>query len=378
MDPLVVFKKNLSETGFDDVEGIRTEIERIDKSNSKVNSPRFNKKPGISERGKYYRLYPERDSLIRTALLHAALYVRCDDAIEPKSRPAYDRFFGSEYDGPEPQVLEANDAPDVELYRVPIQREDSDDDVPPLIRDIEKLASLHINNDEKLTEETDGVPVWLLPRYNIELEEKLGDGEISAPDRLDTFDLSDWRSSHSVSEDVRVEDGTADEVERPAPLTDADEQDLIDNGEGTEQTKRDTRQTQQQSPQETRNQKAYSHAPQQESDSVSAQDKLFREETGRTSADVSPDTGNDVPVSQLSGPALLLGDDQYEMSDEEVQELLDDLKLDENADPETVIKTLFEALDERNNLRDQLLELADLVNIERILGEPVAIAEQKD
>ena len=355
--------ESLKRRGYYDNEGIRTDIERISKDNSKVNSPRFNQKPGETSTSSSYRQYPIRDTLIRTANLHAALRIRCDSGVDEVVEPAYSNYFETTYDGPEPQQIDASRLPDVDEYAVPL-RSDSEDEIP-LIEDIKNLAKEHATEGERLSETTDGVPVWLLPRYREELK---AHAEPEGLTSIDSFDLAAWREQHSVSEEVRVEAP----LQEPRPSSEEGQRsrDQIHQRRGgrSHGEEQDSTEGLRSTPSST---DAGESVEQRESQSsvepAGAASRSQRDlETfaqPRSSRPTAPESG------------ISYNEEEYEASEEEMTDLLEHLDLDSEATPEEIFQELNDALEQRERLIEQLDKLSELVNIEALLDEPIAIEQ---
>lgn len=308
---------------------LRDGIETIDKSTSKINSPRFNSKPGESRRNKYYRAYPERDEFIRTVRLHSGLRIRCDDTVATKARPAYECFFAEHYDGPEPVSLDSDACPSVAGYDIP-----TDDKEPiPLIEDIDALAENHHEAGQEINHNTAGVPRWLLRRYKKALDGL--DGDRSGADVIEEFDFEEWRKHNSTSEDIRVET-------EPRPSGDHLS---TENGPqpSSDSTRNDTQDT---------GQSAGGQTPTSESGEYS----------GETGVDKS--TYDDQrPLSNVGSPRQGLTADQIET----LSELVD---AEADPDPEDLFNMLVAAIEEREKFRDALQQVGEVVNLQAILDDP--------
>lgn len=359
--------ESLKNRGYYDNEGIRTHIEWIPKSNSKVNSPRFNKKPGETSRSSSYRQYPDRDKLIRTTYLHAALGIRCDDSVDENVEPAYSNFFETVYDGRELEVLPQAETPDVDDYEIPLDR----DEVIPVVEDLKKLAIEHAEQGKRLTSETDGAHPWLLPQYSVSLRSESESAD--SLEEIDSFDFEEWRTYNSVSEEVRIEDTVQndDSVQTVHPNR---EQSQVsgppqrDAESGLSQTSVGGS--------SDRNQLSGPDvsASSGSSDENSPSDQpTTSHATGSSQGRVSEYTRHAASEATPTSPGITFGGDHYELSDEQMSALLEFLDLDEEATPEEIFESLEDALEQRAKLVEQLRDLGELVNVEALLGEPPAI-----
>ena len=203
------------------------EIETVDKSNSKKNSPRFNKKPGKGIRGRSARRYPERDRLKGIVRLHRELRIIDESSIKPYETPAYFKYFDEIFDadyepddeytpnspthisGPDEDELPIPDGIQVDLYEGPLQMyanvEDSD---LPVIADIKALAEDHADQQARVTNETEGFDEWRLPRYEEELKRALDSADLS---RLEVLDEREERDEAEEEEPAPESAPTASE-----------------------------------------------------------------------------------------------------------------------------------------------------------------------
>ncbi|MCO8268833.1 hypothetical protein NKF06_20210, partial [Haloferax sp. AB510] len=362
---------NLKQRGYYQREGIRTHPEFIDKSNSKTNSPRFNRKPGERVSTSSYRQFPVRDRLVRTAFLHGALRIRCDEVFEDTQKPAYANYFDEKYSGPEVHEFAESDLPVVEDYFVPLKGDDKD--TPPLVEDIKKLAAEHASNRRRLTSETVGVDRWLLPRYTEELQNELDGDDIEELSPVESFDLGDWRRDHSVSDDVRVD-------ELHEPLEQRSQRGSQPTSEPT--SRPETSSHSEEKPSSRKRSATQRRSTDRSTDQVTSDTQ--REETKQGGASQSTITehasapSRSAAPTKPTSPSLQYGGEHYELDDEEVSRLLERLELDEDAEPKEIVQSVFAALESRERIADQLRELSQFVNIEGLLGEPLAIETDEE
>ena len=187
------------------------EIENVDKSNSKTNSPRFNKKPGKGIRGRSARRYPERDRLKGIVRLHRELRIIDDSSTKPYETPAYFEYFEETFDedfepddeytpdspshipGPDEDALPTPEGIQVDLYEGPLQMYanfDVDRDLP-VVAEIKALAEDHADQGVRATDETEGFDEWRLPRYEEELKRALDSADLSGLEVLDELEERD-------------------------------------------------------------------------------------------------------------------------------------------------------------------------------------------
>lgn len=322
----------------------KKDVEVIDKSNSKVNNPRFNIKPGESRSDKYYRSYPERDRLIKTVQLHSELHIRVDDVVPPSARPAYEEYFDREFENNKLIKLSADAAPEIKDYRIPI----TDTEQIPLIADIEKLAQLHLEEMKGLTQNTQGVPRWLLPRYR---EERDGGEDSPELDFIEEFDLQVWRSQHSTSEDVR------EQPDHSHAMTDADETVVSQQSTNTSHPDENDESTSPHSQIETdRNVRQIEtiSEPSSSETTIPASSESPQTPMGETGSD----QGSEAPIA----------DSTYQLSAEQIETLCDPLEIDhDEIDTDALVTALVEALEERDQLRAERDQISDIVNIEALL-----------
>ncbi|MBV0924750.1 ATP-binding protein [Halomicroarcula limicola] len=345
-------------------------VETIDKSNSKVNSPRFNEKPGSTATGKYYRLYPERDGLIKRVRLHSELRIRADDSVAIKGLPAYRRYFETEYDHESITELSPKECPDPEDFEVPVFA-DSPNTIP-LIEDIKKLAETHAAEERAITNETDGVPAWLLPRYQEEFKQH--GTTLESATTIGEFDFDSWRAKHSTSEDVRRGPEFSEPESEPSP----DQPDSPD--------KRPTRSSPadrliESSSETTGRSSSGNHggssSTTETSKGQSSEDSTDLSNFQRSS--VVSDSGTEeasIPEREVPSP---------DFDSQQLEELRSVLELDDDASMATVVDTVRELQSERQriqNERKQLInyleQLSDVVNFEMIFDEPPDLEALKE
>lgn len=183
------------------------EIDRVDKSNSKRNNPRFNKKPGKGIRGRSARRYPERDRLKGLVRLHSELRIVDDDSVKPYEKPAYYKYFDTSYiddlqpqdeftttspvnvTGPDEVSLEVPEGIQSDLYEGTLQMYANleDQDLPPILA-IKNLVKEHAERRNRVTEDTQEFDKWRLPRYEEELKRTLNSADLSELDEIETVE----------------------------------------------------------------------------------------------------------------------------------------------------------------------------------------------
>ncbi|GAB3039768.1 ATP-binding protein [Natronobiforma cellulositropha] len=345
---------------FDDEihEDIPESVEKIDKSKSKINSPRFNKKPGTSASGKYYRAYPERDGVIKCVRLHSELRIRSDAFVPVKSRPAYQRYFEKEHDHDTLTDLSPNECPNLKRFEVPVYADDPND--IPLVDDITELALRHATEERVLTDETEGVPIWLLPRYLEEFEQQGGEPDTATA--IDEFDLEDWRAKYSTSEEVRRGPEFSDPESEPRP-------------EWRESTESQPTDQLIELPDETTGSR---RAPDEEDESPNVRPRSKaqkpRDQSDRTNFQEGA-TDTDVQTSEAG--AFENEPRSRGTNTEYIEELRTALDMDNDVSMESVVDTVQNLQNERKRLqneREQLInylrELDEIVNFTTVFEEP--------
>ncbi|WP_318571177.1 ATP-binding protein [Salinigranum marinum] len=328
-------------------------VEEIDKSGSKINSPRFNSKPGVSKRNKYYRLYPERDELIKTVRLHTELRIQSRESISKKALPAYDRYFEVEQADSSTEFVEVEDAPKIDEFEIPT---DSDEPLV-LIANLEDLAARHANEGRTLTEETKGVPDWILPRYHVLLE-NMGLSPDNATS-IDQFDFLDWQAPPSSSEG-------------PSDDTETDGANSIDGSQTSKATAAPATGTPTERDTITRSGRQTSNERQRR---VEDFDKTDQVEFQRT-FESGDTTGVDVASSDEQIPPASTSQPHLDESD--LSELREALGMDDDATGDELLAATLEALEEREHLRESLQQLSEVVNLERLLDNPPELSDSKE
>lgn len=351
----------------------------IDKSGSKVNNPRFNRKPGESNRGRSYRNYPQRDRIRKLVKLHSALRVFAPQKAEDQELPAYETFFEleyphigdtSEYTPEEPVELNEPEAGlDLEELVVPL---DDDDDRPiPIIYWLKNLAEGHVEDKNLIDETTEGFENWKLPRYSEEHQKARGGSDMSGFSVLeeysDTFSSVDQSTLGIETEETEEQGGSPEDesagtaagagvtTSPQSPSTDtgsvnAGQDDGIPKNEGRAP------------PTSASREESTATAPsrQDSSGSGSVQRDLPVADTGPTAEQAR--SGFD--------HGLVIGSDAYELSDDDREALFGYLAVDEDASPETIFEALLEALEEREELKEENDRLeARVQEIEETLSE---------
>lgn len=331
-------------------EEIPSEVEQIDKSSSKVNTPRFNSKPGSRSDESYYRVYPERDTIIKQVRLHSELRINCSERVARKALPAYDRYFATEYTGPTRVDIEASEAPDVDAYEIP-----TDNDEIPLIKDIQQLAESHASQGQKLTDDTAGVPLWLLPRYE---EEWAEDGDADKAETIEVFDFEEWREEHSVSEKVRIERSDPRQMEATNSRVFGGNQE--NSGQRLE-TDRPGRQS-----------------PDRDGDRDGAtQSANNRDLTGglsgfqESSSSQSAASGGQAE-SNVGTPTV----PDTRIDQETLSELQQILGIEESTSVDDLVEAALTLKTERDELRENLKEVRQFVNLEQLLEDPPSFEDE--
>lgn len=363
--------ETLRENGYLDYEGIPKRIEIIPKEKSKVNSPRFNKKPGATSSDSYYRQYPERDHLVKTVQLHAALRIRCNEVLDEKLHPAYNQYFDHHYEGPQSKSISSDECPDSDDYIVKL---DDDAEHPiPIASDIEKLATQHAGEGLRLTDETQGLDEWLLPLYSETLTNVLDEQDIEELEPIDEFDLEDWRQKNSVSEDVRIEQEYSEEsVESQRDRSRSDSVALDSQSE--ELTSEDTAQPRKSSSRESSTDSSSSETISGQRGSVSGPDRTSDPSNGRSWRDEHQTLSG---PQESTGPLFQYKGERHELSEEKVEKLFEELELRDTESPEKIFEAVLQLLERTERLEQQLRQLSEFVDIDRILDEEPAFEPGK-
>lgn len=359
-------------------------IRIIDKSNSKINSPRFNDKPGEGTRSK--NPYPERDQLTKTVRLHHELRVYYPDLLHPSQQVAYRKYFEKYYSTSKNGAYDFSD--DEFAVENPIKIDEPDDgfdteehevdigsgpDPIPVVERIKELASEHVNLSREISEDTEGCENWALPRYKEELLRANGSTDLSGFTVLneveDPLQLTDEgkkeEKNTNGTEASSSSEETTDTSESPTSSSTSDETSSENDSDRTSEA---SNQTSSSSSGETESTSASTSADGVESSSdTSSTDESGSEEksdsdkqsgvTTTTSASTTETSDSSASFAQVDGPAFTYNDDTYDVPEEEIDTVLKETELDESASAETLFTELVEAVKQVTEQQQQIQEL---------------------